>query len=52
MTSWYLMQRFGVPTMTLTDPPQRPQTSMSILKTRLRRCAQVMPDKTGQALAA
>ncbi|MFT7286831.1 MAG: hypothetical protein ACI87W_000940 [Halieaceae bacterium] len=24
--------------MTLTDPPQRPQTSMSILKTRLRRC--------------
>jgi len=25
---------------------------MSMLKTRLSRCAQVMPDKAGQALAA
>jgi len=38
--------------MTLTEPPQRPQTSMSILNTRFRRWAQVMPDKAGQALAA
>ena len=28
--------------MTLTEPPQRPQTSMSILNTRLSRWAQVI----------
>jgi len=26
----------------LTEPPQRPQTPMSILNTRLSRCAQVI----------
>ena len=47
MTFWSSMQA-----MTLTGPPQRPQTSMSILNTRSRRWAQVIPDKAGQALAA
>lgn len=37
MTSWSSMHA-----MTLTEPPQRPQTSMSILNTRFRRWAQVM----------
>lgn len=46
MTSWSSIQA-----MTLTDPPQRLQTSMSILKTRLSRWAQDIPDKAGQALA-
>ena len=35
MTSWSSIQA-----MTLTDPPQRLQTSMSILNTRLSRWAQ------------
>jgi len=47
MTSWSSIQA-----MTLADPPQRLQTSMSILNTRFRRWAQVIPDKAGQALAA
>ena len=37
MTSWSSIQA-----MTLTDPPQRLQTSMSILNTRLSRWAQVI----------
>ena len=37
MTSWSSIQA-----MTLADPPQRLQTSMSILNTRFRRWAQVM----------
>ena len=37
MTSWPSMQE-----MTLTGPPQRRQVAMSMLHTRLRRCAQVM----------
>ena len=37
MTSWS-----SIHAMTLADPPQRPQTSMSILNTRFRRWAQVM----------
>ncbi len=37
MVSWPSMQA-----MTLTAPPQCPQVSMSILKTRFSRCAQVI----------
>ncbi len=33
-------------------PPQAGQVSMSIPNTRLRRCAQVMPDKAGLSIAA
>jgi len=47
MISWSSIQA-----MTLTDPPQRSQTSISMLKTRFRRCAQAIPEKEGQALAA
>jgi len=51
MISWSSIQA-----MTLTAPPQRPQTSMSMLKTRLSRWARVMPKAlaalAGQALAA
>ena len=57
MMSWSSIQRFGVPTMTLTHPPQRPQISiwprapsldaahqftLSILKTRLSLWAHVI----------
>lgn len=56
MMSSSLMHRFDASTMTLTDPPQRPQTSMSMPNPRFRRCAQVMPKAlaalAGQALAA
>jgi len=47
MMSWSSIQA-----IIFTDPPQRLQTSMSILNTRLSRWAQVIPDKAGQALAA
>jgi hypothetical protein len=30
MISWSSIQRFDASTMTLTDPPQRPQTSISM----------------------
>jgi hypothetical protein len=36
------MQRFDASTMALTYPPQRAQTSMSILNMRLSRWAQVV----------
>ena len=36
----------------INDPPHRPQVSMSVLKIRLSRWAQVIPGKAGQALAA
>ena len=57
MMSWSSMQRFDASTMTLTDPPHRLQTSiyprapsldaahqftLSMLKTRFSRCAQVI----------
>ena len=35
-----MMFRSSTQAMTLTDPPQRPQTSISILNTRLSRWAQ------------
>jgi len=37
-----IMSSSSIHAMTLTEPPQRLQTSMSILKTRLSRCAQVI----------
>ncbi len=38
--------------ITFMAPPQSWQVSMSILNTRFNRCAHVIPDKAGQALAA
>jgi len=36
------MQRFDASAMIFTVPPQCPQISMSMLKTRFNRCAQVI----------
>ena len=37
-----IISRSSIHAMTFNDPPHRPQVSMSLLKTRFRRCAQVI----------